>query len=302
MKCNTNLIYALISIIVIVIIVILIFNKTDTNFDTIFDANFDKNFNTNLKHNNNHKGDRENKFNTTNIIENFDVEQTIIDNNIYINSLLSQLNNVAEISVSANTDNINKNFINNISSNVNAITSNISNYYNTNNNSDSGVIKNITGLENNLTDLENMIKNMNLIKVRNKEYSTIKSLNNGMDMQLIKTPNTYFTDLKTGSNTAAYLLMMNKGCLSVGANDYDVYKCNDKNPKQYFKIQNILNEKDYTNNIDLSLPSGTDDLSAVTYPFAMIKSVNNDNCLTNNHGNITVQPCYSFVAQRWMPL
>ena len=301
MKCNTNLIYALISIIVIVIIVILIFNKTDTNFDTIFDANFDKNFNTNLKHNNNHKGDRENKFNTTNIIENFDVEQTIIDNNIYINSLLSQLNNVAEISVSANTDNINKNFINNISSNLNAITSNISNYYNTNNNSDSGVIKNITGLENNLTDLENMIKNMNLIKVRNKEYSTIKSLNNGMDMQLIKTPNTYFTDLKTGSNTAAYLLMMNKGCLSVGANDYDVYKCNDKNPKQYFKMQHILNEIDYKNNIELSQLTNNN-ISSVDYPFAMIKSVNNENCLTNNHGVVTVQPCRSFTAQRWMPL
>ena len=192
-----------------------------------------------------------------------------------------------------------ENFINSISSNIGTQVSNMKSYYNTNN---PLINNNIKYLENNLKDLENMITNANLNKVTKNHYSRIKSLNNGMDMSLVNTPNTLFTDLKTGSNSDAYLLMMNKGCLSVGANDYDVYKCNDKNPKQYFKMQHILNETDYTNNIDLSLPSGTDDLSKVEYPFAMIKSVNNDNCLTNNHGEITVQPCYSFVAQRWIPL
>ena len=51
-----------------------------------------------------------------------------------------------------------------------------------------------------------------------------------------------------------------------------------------------------------SLPFDNVDKTKISYPFAMMKSVNNDNCLTNNHGTITVQPCYSFVAQRWMPM
>ena len=290
MKNNSNLIFASISILLIIIIVLLVFYKN----------NNDKYLDTNYYYN---KGVLGSEAITTEsfVIENFDTiqeQQTIINNNNKINNLLSKLNNVP-IVVLADTNKINTNFINNISSNINSQVSNLTSTFN---NSGIGINNNIKNLEHNLSDLENMIYNMNLNKVKTKEYSQIKSLNNGMDMELIKTPNTYFQNIKTGLNTTAYMLMMNKGCLSVGANDYNVYKCNDKNPKQYFKIQNILNEKDYTNNIDLSLPSGTDDLSSVTYPFAMIKSVNNDNCLTNNHGNITVQPCYSFVAQRWMPL
>ena len=278
-NCNYNYNLKFVLLLIFLIIIILYFYKTKTPLDT--------NLN---KHNN-----------VARIIENFDAtqdlidQQTIIDNNNNINNLLHKLNNSKVLY--DNSDAINKNFINNISSNIQTQVTNMSSYFNTSNPSD-----NITTLENKLTDLENMIINMNLNKVKTKEYSRIKSFNNGMDMELVKTPNTHFTDLKNGSNTAAYLLMMNKGCLSVGANDYDVYKCNDKNSKQYFKMQHILNETDYINNIDLSLPSNSDDLSTIAYPFAMIKSVNNDNCLTNNHGEITVQPCYSFVAQRWMPL
>ena len=278
-NCNYNYYLKFILLLILLLIIILYFYKTKKHLDT------------NLNKNNN--GDR--------LIENFSTaqdlidQQTIIDNNNKINNLLRQLNNSQVIN--NNSDAINKNFINNISSNIQTQVTNMSSYFNTSNPSD-----NITILDNKLTDLENMIINMNLNKVKTKEYSRIKSFNNGMDMELVKTPNTHFTDLKNGSNSAAYLLMMNKGCLSVGANDYDVYKCNDKNSKQYFKMQHILNETDYINNIDLSLPANTDDLSTIAYPFAMIKSVNNENCLTNNHGKITVQPCYSFVAQRWMPL
>ena len=313
MKDKSNLLFASISILLIIIIVILIFykTKTDIHLDTYSNSKTDKNIY------NNNKGVRESSVQRAEpsrgtkalatealVIENFDEaqdladQQTIIDNNNIINNLLLQLNN-APLVLDSNTDTINKNFINSIGGNINNVVSNISSYSNTNN---SVINKNIISLENKLSDLEHTISNMNLKNVKNKQYSLIKSLNNGMDMSLINTPNTYFTDLKNGSNTAAYLLMMNKGCLSVGANDYNVYKCNDKNPKQYFKMQHILNETDYTNNIDLSLPQGKNNLSSVDYPFAMIKSVNNDNCLTNNHGKITVQPCYSFVAQRWMPL
>ena len=286
-----ELVFASISILFIIIIALLIFYKTknDIYLDTSLNNHNHNNTNGTLSNN---KG--------TIVIENFGDEQDqqiLIDNNNMINYLLSQLNNESII-VSANNT-LNNNFINNISSNINTVVSNISSYYNTTSNTNA---VNIKSLENSLIDLENMIANINRKNANNKEYTHIKSLNNGMEMNLIKTPNTFFTDLKTGSNTAAYLLSMNNGCLSVGANDYDVYKCNDKNPKQLFKMQNILNELDYTNNIGKAMPFDNFDTSTIEYPFAMIKSVNNDNCLTNNHGEITVQPCYSFVAQRWMPL
>ena len=239
-----------------------------------------------------------------NTIENFETwqdiatEETIITNNKKINDLLLQLNN-ASIVISPNVDKINSNFVNSISSNIGSIVSNISDKYNkTNEHSET----NITQLENNLIDLENIIANIKLNKVNNIEYTRIKSLNNGMDMNIVKSPNAYFTDLKTGSNTAAYLLKMNNGCLSVGANDYDVKKCDDKNTKQYFHLKHILNETDYNNNIDKAVPFDNVDKTNIMYPFAMLKSVNNENCVTNNHGSITVQPCYSLVAQRWMPL
>lgn len=280
-----ELVFASISILFIIIIALLIFYKTKNDIHLDTSSNY---------YNNNHNNNKGGAL----VIENFDEQQTIIDNNIEINKLLSQLNNKS-IVLSVDTDAINNSFINNISSNINTVVSNISSYYNTTSNTNAINIKN---LENSLIDLENMIENINRKNANTKEYTHIKSLNNGMEMDLIKTPNTYFTDLKTGSNTAAYLLGMNNGCLSVGANDYDVYKCNDKNPKQLFKMQNILNELDYTNNIGKALPFDNFDTSTIEYPFAMIKSVNNDNCLTNNHGEITVQPCYSFVAQRWMPL
>lgn len=285
---SNNLIFAVISILLIIIIVSLVYYKNKT------DKHLDKNYYNN-------KG----AISTESlIIENFLTEediadqQQIISNNELLNNYISKINN-ASIILNNDTNLLTENITNNISSNIGPIVQNISDKYNTSN---IGINNNISNLEDNLADLENMIYNMNLQKIKTKEYSRIKSLNNGMDMELIKTPNTYFRNLNTGSNTAAYMLMMNKGCLSVGANDYDVYKCNDKNPKQYFKIQNILNKTDYIKNIDKALPSGTFDLTNVNYPFAMIKSVNNENCLTNNHGEITVQPCYSFVAQRWTPL
>jgi hypothetical protein len=234
----------------------------------------------------------------------YDLKQTadIIDNNNKeINKLLIQLRNVNPsvqlINYDPNT--VYLDMQNNITSNINAINTGLSSLYNTQITSNN---TKITKLENTITDLEKLINNLGLTQVSNKKYNTIKSLNNGMEMKLISTPNTVFKDYKTGSNIAGYMVMANDGCLSVGATDYDIYQCNDKNPKQVFKMEHILNETAYQNNIDSSLPIDNTDKTSINYPFVMMKSINNENCLTNNHGSITVQPCYSFVAQRWFPL
>jgi hypothetical protein len=147
-----------------------------------------------------------------------------------------------------------------------------------------------------------MTNNLTNELIKTKQFTRIKSLDNGLEMNLISTPNTYFQDDRTGSNVAAYMVSVNNGCLSVGANDYDVFACNDRNSKQYFKMEQILNETIYQNNIDSALPFDNIDKTRINYPFVMMRSINNENCLTNNHGTLTVQPCYSYVAQRWMPL
>ena len=150
----------------------------------------------------------------------------------------------------------------------------------------------LTTLENSVTDLENSINNKKLLDSHNTTYYGVKSINNGMEMNLIENPD----------SINSYLVNVNNGCISVGANDYDVYKCNNKIQKQHFKMQHIFNQIDYENNIDKAIPFDNVDKDNIDYPFAMIKSVNNDNCLTNNQGILTIQPCSSFVAQRWMPL
>jgi hypothetical protein len=120
-------------------------------------------------------------------------------------------------------------------------------------------------------------------------------------MTLSQTPKTVFLDQGTGVNTAAYMVHLNNGCLSVGATDYDVYKCDENNYKHLFKMEHVINETGYQKNIDKTVPFNNTDLSKINYPFVLMRSVNNKNCLTNQNGNITVQPCDSLTAQRWLP-
>ena len=197
------------------------------------------------------------------------------------------------------SDAIQKEYTNNIQYGLNTLLNNSYNSYSSDTNMINGRVKT---LEDTIIDLENTINNLDLNEVNTKTYNKIKSLNNGLDIQLVNTPNTLIKDDKTGNTITGYMVMANDGCLSVGANDYDIYKCDDKNIKQIFKMEHILNETAYQNNIDMSLPVDNIDKTNINYPFAMLKSVNNENCLTNSHGSLSVQPCYSFIAQRWFPL
>lgn len=252
------------------------------------------------------------------VIENFNVlnpiqptsynpEQSsniITMNNQIITSLINQLQNANPQINITNYDPMNSynDLGSTLSSNVSLINNALSNLYNTTIGPGSSTSNQLMQLENTIKDLENMTNNLTNELIKKKQFTRIKSLDNGLEMNLVSTPNTYFQDARTGSNIAAYMVGVNGGCLSVGANDYDIFACNDRNPKQYFKMEQILNETAYQNNIDSALPFDNIDKSRINYPFVMMRSVNNENCLTNNHGSLTVQPCYSYVAQRWMPL
>ena len=189
-------------------------------------------------------------------------------------------------------------FNNNISQSINENTDIL-----ISNNEQSVVMEdNIKNLENKLSDLENITNKLKINKIEKNKYSKVKSLNNGQEFCLTQTPKTNFINPQTGYLNAGYMINMNDGCLSVGASNYNIYKCNDENQKHLFKINHIINEQDYERNIDKTVPFDNVDKTKINYPFALIKSVNNNNCLTNKNGNITVQPCNSFVAQRWIPL
>ena len=230
--------------------------------------------------------------------------QVIEKNNEIITSLINQIQNVnPQVNLAGYNPMDSYNDLgSSIASNVAVINTALGNLYDTSIGAGSTTRSQLTQLENSVADLENMANNLAHELVKQKQFTRIKSLDNGLEMNLISTPNTYYQDARTGSNVAAYMVGVNGGCLSVGSHDYDVYACNDRNPRQYFKMEQIINETAYQNNIDSALPFDNIDKSSINYPFVMMRSVNNENCLTNSHGTLTVQPCYSYVAQRWMPL
>jgi len=231
---------------------------------------------------------------------------TISNNASMINQLLEDLStaNVAIIKPSlvlqnVDTTGIYKSLGDGITSNIDGVNTNLSNYYNT---GSTTVATKLSNIEKSVSDLENIVDKLNSDGVKKKTYSSIKSLNNGQEFTLFNTENTLLKDSKTGYKVPGYLVGVNNGCLSVGANDYDVYKCDDNNRNQYFKMQHIMNKDMYQNAIDTALPIDNTDFNKINYPFVMLKSVNTENCLTNNHGSLTVQPCYTFESQRWFAL
>lgn len=227
-------------------------------------------------------------------------EQQIDNNNIIISN---KLNNLSTYLSSINNNIVNNdintetNLSNLVSRDLQNYSQSISNSINPNTN-----LSIINNLQNQITDLENIVaikQNKNFTKPK---YTKIKSLNNGLELNLIQTPDIYYNEYSTGSNVSANMVSINCGCLSVGSNDYNVYQCNDKDIKQYFKLETIFDKTSYQNNIDVINPISGISETDINYPFTMIKSVNNGNCLTNNQGSITVQPCSSFKAQRWITM
>lgn len=258
-----------------------------------------------LKINKDNDSIMENKF-----IEPFDIQQstdTIMTNANIINTLLPKLINADKDLINPtfklqniDTDGIYKLFGGGVTSNIGVVNTNLSNYYTTT--SKINIATNISNIEKSVTDLENIVDKLNSDGIKKKTYSSIKSLNNGQEFILFNTENTLLKDSTTGAKIPGYLVGVNNGCLSVGANDYDVYKCDDRNRNQYFKMQHIMNKDMYQNAIDTSLPIDNTNFNKINYPFVMLKSVNTENCLTNNHGSLTVQPCYTFESQRWFAL
>ena len=265
-----------------------LFGNVDSNKDTYLKVNIDKN--RNIEH------FYDSPYSQSNI-------NTIIGNNSNISLLINSINALSSNNPSLNMKyrkiDIDNTLQNNMANYLSSKTDDLISRVDTSNIRINSKIETLT---NQIIGLENTIEKLHLKSVIKPNYSQIKSLNNGVEMTLTQTPNTAFVDPKTGVNTPAYMVNLNNGCLSVGATDYNVYKCNDTNSKHLFKMEHVINETSYHNNIDKSMPFNNIDTSTINYPFVLMKSINNKNCLTNQNGNITVQPCDTLTAQRWLPI
>lgn len=198
-------------------------------------------------------------------------------------------------------------------------------FYNANNDL---IIDKLTKINNLLTSVENQ-NDENIQDSKSKTTNLLSSVNNaimktnitpidltdlhdevdflGREYNNIKT--TKPRSLKSYNNGAAlaisniksdkYLVHLNNGCLGATLdNNYKVYKCNSNDAKQKFQLIPIFDESNYNYN----LTQGLDKVNPgdnLKYPFSIVKSVNNENCLSNNHNKITIEPCRVLKSQRW---
>ena len=145
--------------------------------------------------------------NSQDTIENFDtisrLDASIVDNNIKLQNLVNKfkvLNTNIDVQLDSTPEQLSNELETNIAYNINTSTNLLNESYNSKLNYNNNKI---IDLENNLTDLENIVHNLNLDKKKSTVFSNIKSLNNGMEMQLIRTPKTNYRDPISGSNTSA---------------------------------------------------------------------------------------------------
>jgi len=146
----------------------------------------------------------------------------------------------------------------------------------------------IDELKKTVDELSNIATKKKLRKKISKKYQGIKSENNGLELKLDEIDNN------------KYLVRMNGGCLSINDKDYDVYKCNPKDNNQIFKLNHIFNEYSYAN--QATHQNYAEDKHLVKYPFVVVKSNKNNNCISNIHNNIRVLPCDMLKSQRWNTL
>ena len=148
----------------------------------------------------------------------------------------------------------------------------------------------INQLEHAIEDIRKQLREKNIKDEFAKQYKVVKSYNNGQELSVLKKQ---FND---------YMILLNNGCLSVSRdNNYKVEACNSNDPNQSFKIQPIYNKTEYKNHLDKN-SRRLINLGELKYPFALVKSESNNNCLKNFHGKLSVEPCVESNGQMWQPL
>jgi hypothetical protein len=145
----------------------------------------------------------------------------------------------------------------------------------------------LSRLDNTLIRLSQFKNDEFLKELKNTDFKTLKSHNNGMNLTI----NRIGFDL--------YQIKVNNGYLAVTPeNDYYITNSNPKDKRQHFKLHHIFSETEYRNAMNKSFPQLIN-LGKVKYPFTFVKSVMTDNCLKNTHGKLSLEPCREYEGQRW---
>lgn len=123
-------------------------------------------------------------------------------------------------------------------------------------------------------------------------YQSIKSLQNGIEL------NVQHLDKNK------YIVNLNSKCLRAdGTGNYKLEECNSSDDGQIFTINDIYTDTYYNAILEPGLDSSIiTSADKINYPFSVLKSKANGNCLQNNHGSISIEPCQIKKSQRWKGL
>jgi hypothetical protein len=146
--------------------------------------------------------------------------------------------------------------------------------------------------------------------IQKKEIDELKNkINSLMTDSIIVTPKNIVTvkSVKSLQNSqplninrlenGKYMINMNGKCLHSNAlNRTSVMSCNQDDPSQYFELNVIYDKNTYKNSIG---NNPMIDNTVFKYPFSIIKSVTNSNCLTNNNSVLSTRPCIPDISQQW---
>ena len=142
-------------------------------------------------------------------------------------------------------------------------------------------------LDNKLLRLSQYKDNEFLKQLKNVDYKSLKSHNNGLGLSINR----------LGFNK--YQVKANNGCVSVTPeNDYNIVPCDINDKGQHFEFDHVFNETEYRNRMNKAFPQ-LGELGGVHYPFTLVKSKVTDNCLKNSHNRLSVEPCREYEGQRW---
>lgn len=137
------------------------------------------------------------------------------------------------------------------------------------------------------------------LNMDDKQYNSIKSLQNGSKIALIPIENqrnTYLIKINTSKYNSGYVTANDNGDICIKS------KVNLKDNKQLFEIIEIKNETMYKNNLDKGLLINQFyNTNNIVYPFSLIKSKYNKNCLQNYNNQLSLLTCKPFKSHRYEP-
>jgi len=157
----------------------------------------------------------------------------------------------------------------------------------------------ITTIKDKLKYLHNYIN----VNVPKKQFNSVRSLQNGTKLSIGEIKGKPHYSIKLNNEKSILDDNNTENCLSVKANGtYEIETCNPDNNQQYFNLQNIPNSITYKKHLEKGILRNKKIPDNINYPFNLIKSVNNKNCLQNFNNKVSVTPCETKKSHRWEPL